>query len=135
MIGGFGEASAGSSAAECALMEPKTGFDSIYGVESRNRRHGWRRGVARCAGNYSEPCSRASGRPRPGHRRPNVHWWSRKPILTPPMESKAEIVAMDGDRAEERGPGNARRHERRLRGGLGRVNGGRMCTGGGENRF
>src|SRR5690606_30269416 len=49
LIGGFGEASAGSPAAECALMEPKTDFDSTYGVESQNRRHGWRRAAPGCA--------------------------------------------------------------------------------------
>src|SRR5690606_40889173 len=79
--------------------------------------------------------SAASGRPRPGHRRPNVHWWSRKPILTPPMESKAEIVAMDGDVASRGAPVIALSHVRGLRGGLGRVIGGRMCTDGAENRF
>src|SRR5690606_24724253 len=97
MIGGFGEASAGSPAAGCALTEPKTDFDSTYGVERRNRRHGRRRGVAGCAGDGFEPCSAVSGRRRPGHRRPPVTSRSRKPILTPPMESKARIVAMDGD--------------------------------------
>src|SRR5690606_31456099 len=112
MIGGFGEAPAGSSAVECALVEPKTDFDSTYGVESRNRRHGWRRGVARCAGDCSEACSSASVRPLPGHRPPQVYWWSRKPILTPPMESKAEIVAMDGDGASRGGPMIALSHDR-----------------------
>src|SRR5690606_10455278 len=114
MIGGFGSASAGSSAAECALMEPKTDFDSTYGVESRHRRLGWRRGVAGRADDCSAPWSAVRARPRPGHRRPNVHWWSRKPILTPPMESKAEIVAMDGDGASRGGPMIALSHDRRL---------------------
>src|SRR5690606_30389911 len=104
MIAGVGEAPAGSSAVECALVEPKTDFDSTYGVESRNRRHGWRRGVARCAGNCSEPWSGVSVRPRPGHCPSHVRCWSRKPILTPPMESKAEIVAMDGDGASRGAP-------------------------------
>src|SRR5690606_34350511 len=115
MFEGFGEAPAGSSAVECALVEPKTDFDSTYGVESRNRRHGWRRGVARCAGNCSEPCSSAARTLRPGHRRSNVHWWSRKPILTPPMESKAEIVAMDGDGGAPGGEVIALSQDRRVR--------------------
>src|SRR5690606_5715228 len=135
MFEGFGEASAGSSAAECALAEPKTDFDSTYGVESPNRRHGWRRGGARCAGDCSEPLSRASGRARPGHRRPNVHGCRPISRSTPPMEAKAEIVAMGGDGAPRGAPVIALSHVRRLRGGLGRVTGGRMCTDGAENRF
>src|SRR5690606_1137712 len=115
MFEGFGEAPAGSSAVECALVEPKTDFDSTYGVESRNRRHGWGRGGAGWGGDCSEPGSAGSVRPRPGHRRSNVHWWSRKPILTPPMESKAEIVAMDGDGASRGAPVIALSHDRRFR--------------------
>src|SRR5690606_30393128 len=129
MFEGFGEAPAGSSAVECALVEPKPDFDSTYGVDSRHRRHGWRRGVARCAGDCSEPCSAVSVRPRPGHRRSNVHWWSRKPILTSPMESKAEIVARDGDGPARSAPGIALSQVRGPREGPGRVMRRRMWTG------
>src|SRR5690606_41933591 len=98
-------------------------------------RRGWRQARAGPGAPLFPFTTLFRARPRPGHRRPNVHWRSRKPILTPPMESKAEIVAMDGDGASRGGPMIALSHDRRLWGGLGRVTGGRMCTDGAENRF
>src|SRR5690606_32177478 len=67
---------------------------------------------------------------RPAH----LHWWSRTSVLTPPMEVKAEIIAMGGNEPPRGAPIIALSHVRGLRGGLGRLIGGRMCTGGAETR-